>query len=231
MANGRWPARRNRSAPAQRSRDIAPPVSGFENGILQELPRLGHFAAALAGSAANGEDLLQDTLATALERRMQWRGDNLGGWLYAIMRNLNANRCRHERVLPMMALDEDIGLADGSSETLEIDRLGVEAALDGLEPDFRTVVILRDIEGYGYEEIAQILGIPCGTVMSRLSRARHRLAQTLSGEHGPEACDQNQRHADVEISETAPLRKPVPERRAATGPDRQAGHRHNAENA
>ena len=116
----------------------------------------------------------------ALERQTQWRGENLSGWLNAIMRSIDSNRKRHDRVLPMMVLDEDIGLEDRAAETREMDRIGVEAALDRLEPCFRAVVILRDIEGYSYEEIAEMLSIPCGTVMSRLARARHRMAETLS---------------------------------------------------
>ena len=188
-------------------------------------------AGALAGSAADGDDLLQNTLMVAFERRDQWRGENLGGWLYAIMRHIDANRRRHDRVLPMMVLDEDCGLADNSTEAIEIDRLGVEAAFDALEPDFRAVVILRDIEGYGYEEIADRLGIPLGTVMSRLSRARRRLAATLSGEHRPEARDQQKRHRDIEPSEPVSHGQPVAQSRAEPAPDRKARHRHHAEHA
>ncbi|MGV0817992.1 RNA polymerase sigma factor [Martelella sp. AMO21009] len=189
-ATGRWRARHDRAGTAQRRAEAAPSHSDFETEILAQLPKLRRMAGALAGSAADGDDLLQNTLTVAFERRSQWRGGNLGGWLYAIMRHIDANRRRHDRVLPMMVLDEDCGLADHSTEAIEIDRLGVEAALDALEPDFRTIVILRDIEGYGYEEIAERLGIPLGTVMSRLCRARRRLAAALSGEHRPETGDQ-----------------------------------------
>ena len=199
--------------------------------MLEQLPKLRRMAGALAGSAADGDDLLQNTLTVAFERRDQWRGENLGGWLYAIMRHIDANRRRHDRVLPMMVLDEDCGLADNSTEAVEIDRLGVEAALDALEPDFRAVVILRDIEGYGYEEIAERLAIPLGTVMSRLSRARRRLAAALSGEHRPEACHQQDRHRDVEPSKPVADRQPVAQPSAETAPDRKARHRHHAEHA
>ncbi len=199
--------------------------------MLEQLPKLRRMAGALAGSAADGDDLLQNTLTVAFERRDQWRGENLGGWLYAIMRHIDANRRRHDRVLPMMVLDEDCGLADNSTEAIEIDRLGVEAALDALEPDFRAVVILRDIEGYGYEEIAERLAIPLGTVMSRLSRARRRLAAALSGEHRPETCDQQDRHRDVEPSKPVADRQPVAQPSTETAPDRKARHRHHAEHA
>lgn len=199
--------------------------------MLEQLPKLRRMAGALAGSAADGDDLLQNTLMVAFERRDQWRGENLGGWLYAIMRHIDANRRRHDRVLPMMVLDEECGLADNSTEAIEIDRLGVEAALDALDPDFRAIVILRDIEGYGYEEIADRLGIPLGTVMSRLSRARRRLASALSGEHRPEACDQQDRHGDVEPSEPVSHGQPVAQSGAKTAPDRKARHRHHAEHA
>ncbi|WP_174800823.1 RNA polymerase sigma factor [Martelella limonii] len=178
MAPGRWHDLHERRSPAQRHQNAAPANRNFEAAILDELPRLRRLAGALAGCC--GDDLVQDCLAVALERQAQWRGDNLSGWLNAIMRSIDSNRRRHDRVLPMMVLDEDIGLEDRAAETREMDRIGVEAALDRLEPCFRAVVILRDIEGYNYEEIAEMLSIPCGTVMSRLARARHRMAETLS---------------------------------------------------
>ncbi len=198
---------------------------------MRQLPRLRRTAGALTGSAADGDDLLQNALVVAFERRLQWRGENLAGWLCAIMRHIDANRRRHERVLPMMVLDEDCGLDDHSAEAVEIERLGVEAALDTLEPHFRAIVILRDIEGYGYEEIAAMLAIPLGTVMSRLSRARHRLAIALSGEHRPEARDQQDRHTDIEPFEPATRGQPVPQPRTESAPDRKARYRHHAENA
>ncbi|WP_045682555.1 RNA polymerase sigma factor [Martelella endophytica] len=144
------------------------------------MPRLRRIAAALAGSASDGEDLLQDTVLMALQRHHQWHGENIGGWLYTIMLHLNANARRHRDTLPLLALD---GIEDwGEPQPDALMRARLINALEALAPDFREVVLLHDVEGYGYEDIAEKLSIPLGTVMSRLHRAKRHLAEGLVGE-------------------------------------------------
>ena len=176
-ANGRSHIRPDRVSSVKSFQGAA--KDGFEEKLLGALPRLRRIASALAGSAADGEDLLQDTLERALERKSQWQCENLGGWLYAIMRHLNANNRRHKNCLPMIDIDRLDNLSDGNGEAEGLYRLRLEQAIHALTPQYRNVVLLHVIEGYGYKDVALKLEIPVGTVMSRLSRAQHMLAASL----------------------------------------------------
>ncbi|HLP70640.1 MAG TPA: RNA polymerase sigma factor [Rhizobium sp.] len=157
------------------------PGSGlFEDNMLALLPGLRRYSRSLTRSDSDGEDLLQDCVETALARRGTWRGGSLKAWVYTIMTNLHHNRGRNARRFPAV----DIGEADHleapatAADPLERDRL--RAALDGLATEYRSVLMLVVVEGYAYQEVADMLGIPIGTVMSRLSRARERLRVVLT---------------------------------------------------
>jgi RNA polymerase sigma-70 factor (ECF subfamily) len=139
-----------------------------------------HFAArALTGNDADADDLLQDTLLKAWRSFDTFnRGDNLKAWLYTILRHAWLDRCRHRKLEPK-ALDPDADLvaAPAPAETaLSGDLL---AALRRLSPFHQTLLLLCDIEGLRYREIADALGIPIGTVMSGLHNARNRLREQL----------------------------------------------------
>lgn len=166
---------------AGRAREISSPGPGrFETEILALLPQLRRYSRSLTRSDTEGEDLLQDCVEKAFANRRNWRGLNLKAWAYTIMTNLHRNRHRARTRHPHVDIDEATGLAaqETQGDPLERDRLA--AALDGLAQDYRAVLMLVVVEGYGYQEVADMLGIPLGTVMSRLSRARAQLRDRLA---------------------------------------------------
>lgn len=158
----------------------SPGASPIEGDLLSLLPGLRRYSRSLSRSDADGEDLLQDCLEKALDQGATWRGTNFKAWIYAIMTNLNRNDHRRTVRNAVVSLEEapDIAAPAADGDALERDRL--QAALDGLPADYRSVLMLVVLEGYSYEEVADLLHIPIGTVMSRLSRARQRLRDVLA---------------------------------------------------
>jgi RNA polymerase sigma-70 factor, ECF subfamily len=152
--------------------------------MVAVLPRLRRFAYALTGSTEQGDDLVQETCLRALSRVERWQpGSRLDSWMYRIAQNLwldqmRANKVRGE-VVDIDAMDVMPG-SDGreiteSQLTLE----AVDAALQKLPAEQRAVVALVCIEGISYKEAAEITGVPMGTIMSRLARARQALHTIL----------------------------------------------------
>jgi RNA polymerase sigma-70 factor, ECF subfamily len=153
-----------------------------ETELLAALPRLRRYARSLSRDTAEAEDLLQDCVKRALEKQHTWRGENLAGWLVAVMSNLHCNRVRRTTAAMPDTPDADRTAApDPPADPLERRRL--QAAIDLLAADQRTVLMLVVVEGYTYAEVAAILDVPIGTVMSRLSRARASLVETLRGQN------------------------------------------------
>ena len=160
------------------------------NAVADQLPRhlpaLRRYARALTGDAAASDDLVQDCAERALSRAHLWREPgNMRAWLFTIMHNLNANRRRHAASRPTMAMARD--LPEAAWPARQIDSLAARqtlSALHQLSDPHRDVLILVAIEGMPYAEAAAVLGIPPGTVMSRLSRARAHL-RALTGETPP----------------------------------------------
>ena len=154
--------------------------------ILAELPRLRRYARALVGDRAAADDLVQDTLERAWSRVSQWRpGSDLRAWLFAIMHNLRIDQLRHPTI-PVTSLDElvvDPPIRATQADRIELNELG--AALGQLPEEQRAVVLLVALEDMSYAEVAATLGIPIGTVMSRLARGRDRLRRVLDGQRGP----------------------------------------------
>lgn len=161
----------------------SPAAGSFETEMLALMPMLRRYSRSLSRSDADGEDLLQDCVEKALTNKRQWRGTGLKSWAYTIMTNLYRNRHRAEKRHPSESLDghESIAGAETLSDTLENDRL--HGALALLSPDMRAVLMLVTVEGYSYQEAAETLAIPLGTVMSRLSRARETLRQHLAADN------------------------------------------------
>ncbi len=153
------------------------------HSIELHLPRLRRYALALARDHARADDLVQDTVERALRKFSLWRrGTDLRAWLFTIMHNLYLNQIRDERAAAHTPLSDDVGeLAGASAHTdrLEIRDLG--SALQRLSPEFREVILLVGLEQLSYQETAAVLGVPVGTVMSRLARARERLRALLEG--------------------------------------------------
>ena len=157
--------------------------------LTAELPRLRRYARALVGDRALADDLVQDTLERAWSRAAQWRGETNGaslhGWLLSIMHNLRMDQLR--RASPDVQALDDETLAQpvraAQADALEVRDL--DRALRLLPEDQRTVLLLVTLEELPYAEVARLLHVPLGTVMSRLSRARERLRAILSGAAPP----------------------------------------------
>lgn len=150
--------------------------------LVEQLPRLRRYARALTRDAAHADDLVQDTIERALVKIELWRpGSDLRAWLFSLMHNLFVNQARGGR-REETGLDEagDVPVSGGQMDALAL--RDIHAALSRLPVEQREVIVLVGLEQFGYAEAADILGIPRGTVMSRLSRGRERLRQLLAGE-------------------------------------------------
>jgi RNA polymerase sigma-70 factor (ECF subfamily) len=152
--------------------------------MVAVLPRLRRFAYALTGSAEQGDDLVQDACLRALSRIDQWQpGTRLDSWMYRIAQNIwldrvRANKVRGE-VVDVEAAEGIVGSDGRDVAESELTLQAVAAALARLPVEQRAVVALVCVEGASYKEAAEITGVPIGTVMSRLARARRALAVVL----------------------------------------------------
>ena len=166
----------------------------FEKDALPLLSGLYGAALRLTRNPADAEDLLQETYLRAYRGFAGFtEGTNLKAWLYRILTNTFINAYRKRQREPVTVLEDEIPDwylydrldADGDSASAEsqvLDRIpdeDVKRALDELPEGFRMAVWLADVEGFAYKEIAEILGIPIGTVMSRLHRGRKALEKRL----------------------------------------------------
>jgi RNA polymerase sigma-70 factor (ECF subfamily) len=157
-----------------------PPSKSFENELAELLPRLRRFAHGLSRSTADADDLTQTTIERALRAKAQWQpGTRLDSWLYKIMRNLWVDtvraRGRTERVEAPAEDAATIGHDPRDGIEAGIDLQRVMAAMDRLPDEQREVIALILVEGFGYREAAELLGLPIGTVSSRLVRGRTAL--------------------------------------------------------
>ncbi len=148
--------------------------------IVAHIPRLRRYARALAGDSHRADDLVQDTLERALAKFYLWRhGSDLRAWLFTIMHNVFINQLRARRELALDEAVEDGLRSAPQSDPLELRDL--DAALRRLPVEQREVLLLVGLEQLSYAEVSKALGIPAGTVMSRLSRGRERLRAVMSG--------------------------------------------------
>ncbi len=160
--------------------------------IEAQIPGLRRFASALLrGDRERADDLVQDTLERALSRWHRRRPEgNLRGWLYTILYNrfLSEQQRLRRRGLHRAPLEEtEIPGVDGGQDSA-LEHRDLLRAFSGLPEEQRSVLLLIAVEDLSYEEAAQVLGVPIGTVMSRLSRARDRLRRHMYGnidEEGP----------------------------------------------
>lgn len=155
----------------------------FRAELVGLLPRLRRFGRALAGNREDADDLVQMALERALNRREQWQtGTRMLSWLFRIMQNAWIDevraRSRRDRVLAPEEAGEHVGV---STTDAQIDALAVRKALERLDDDQRVAVSLVLVEGLPYKEAAAVLGIPIGTLTSRLARARGELQLLLTG--------------------------------------------------
>jgi RNA polymerase sigma-70 factor, ECF subfamily len=161
--------------------------TAFETDAIPFMRQLYPVAVRLTGNQCDAEDLIQETFARAYVKFYQFTpGTNLGGWLYRILLSTFYSKCRQRtrrpaEVLALSPEEHPAGLTTPPSRSAEAEALGdlgdseVLRALAGLPSVYKSVIYLADIENYRYNEIAEVLGIPVGTVMSRAHRGRTML--------------------------------------------------------
>src|ERR1700728_1832320 len=154
-------------------------LSEFHEHIKVAIPALRRYARALTRNAETADDIVQDTLVRALRSEHLFHGGDTRAWVYTILTNLNPNRLRSLSRRPSLAPIKDSDAATGGPEAGSRD---ISRALDELAEDQRSALLLVVLEGLTYREVAEIQGVPIGTVMSRLARARSQIKAYLDGE-------------------------------------------------
>jgi RNA polymerase sigma factor (sigma-70 family) len=154
--------------------------SSFEGQLAELLPRLRRFAHALSHDSADADDLTQATIERALRSRDRWQeGTRLDSWSYRIMRNLwiDTARSRSRKIAREVPEEEGLSIGEDPRDAMDaaVDLKRVMAAMGRLPDDQREVVALILVEGFGYREVSEMLGLPIGTVSSRLVRGRTAL--------------------------------------------------------
>ncbi|WGT65891.1 sigma-70 family RNA polymerase sigma factor [Variovorax paradoxus] len=157
--------------------------------LAEQIPSLRRYARALTGNAWAADDLVQDTLERACSKWRLWLvGSDLRAWLFSIMHNIFASQLRRSppphRVVPLDEAAQELhgGVDPGRDLGTGLD---LQRCLMQLPEDQRIVLLLVTLEDFSYAEVAKVLGVPAGTVMSRLSRARIRLRELMDGASVP----------------------------------------------
>ena len=158
-------------------------MDGPDRDFVPHIPRLRRYARALTGERARADDLVQDTLERALIKLHLWQpGSDLRAWLFTLMHNVFINQLRAQSARSAIGLDDEAAqVAVRPTQTDGLEVRDLQAALLRLPQEQREVLLLVGLEQMTYEETAGVLGIPVGTVMSRLSRGRERLRALLAG--------------------------------------------------
>ena len=167
-----------------------------DTNLLHYIDGLYGYAMALTRNQADAEDLVQETYVRAIRGAESLRaGSNVKNWLFTILRNIRLNQLRQQRTAPkLIELDADEGKTDIAIETSpdayahyvgKTERERVREAIQQLSSELREIILLREFEELTYREIANLLGCPIGTVMSRLARARSKLRTLISVSDAP----------------------------------------------
>ena len=158
-------------------------MNEFSARVHELIPRLRRYARALTGERSAADDLVQDTLERAWNKLHLWRdGSDLRAWLFTIMHNVHVNQVRSRMAAATVPLDEAAEAPVRATQSDMLEVRDIDTALQQLSIDQRQVLLLVAVERMSYEETARTLGIPIGTVMSRLARGRERLRMVLAGE-------------------------------------------------
>jgi len=166
-------------------------TASFSQTALEHLDSLYGYALILTRDQTAAEDLVQETYLRAVRAFEQLAPSNLKSWLFVVMRNAWLNQLRHNRSGPRFVEldDEEIGYVHQNDRVNEdphvvylrkMEREQIRAAIADLPELYREIIVLRDLEGFSYQEIATMLSCPAGTVMSRLGRARAKLRRALA---------------------------------------------------
>ena len=157
-------------------------MSDVHRLIVDQIPHLRRYARALVGNKAQADDLVQDCLERAWSRMHLWTvGTNIRAWLFTILHNLHLNAARHRRAMPGIVPLEAAGLEPPVRPTQEddLEALSVWQAFCSLPEPQRAAILLVTLEEMSYEEAAAVLGIPIGTLMSRIHRGREKLRRLI----------------------------------------------------
>ena len=157
-------------------------MSDVFNRIEQEIPRLRRYARALTRDPSAADDLVQDCLARALAKSHLWQeGTDLRAWLFTILHNQYVNQVRRSvREGAAVAVSEtEPSLTHAADQGKRLELRDLDRALAKLPDEQRTVILLVGLEGMRYEAVADIIGVPVGTVRSRLSRGREALRRLM----------------------------------------------------
>lgn len=157
------------------------------DAIIAEIPRLRRYARALTGRSDTADDLVQDTLERCLEKWRFWQRErDLRPWLFSIMHNLHVDIQRRQGRIDYQADENLPELLQRANQDDELELRDLDRALARMSVEQREILLLVGLEELSYGEIAKVLNVPLGTVMSRLSRARSRLKSMLAGESVPQ---------------------------------------------
>jgi RNA polymerase sigma factor (sigma-70 family) len=157
----------------------------FERTVLAHLDAAYNLARWLTRDDRDADDVVQEAYLRAYQFFDGFHGDNSRAWLLTIVRHTCYTWLRKNRAPESMAFDEELDCVESADNTEDLlqqsaDRQVLRQALEELPVEFREVIVLRELEDLSYKEIAGIVGVPLGTVMSRLARARHRLQASLT---------------------------------------------------
>ena len=158
-----------------------PPMNEAER-LVELIPRLRRYARALVGDRASADDLVQDTLERAWAKlHLYRRGTDLRAWLFTVMHNVHVNKVRATRATDPLD-DESPEMAQRAVQGDALMVRDLDRSIALLPAEQRAVLLLVTLEDMSYEDVARTLGIPMGTVMSRLSRAREKLRGMMMGQ-------------------------------------------------
>ncbi len=150
--------------------------------LIELLPRLKRFAFALARNGVDADDLLQSTIERLLVKNAP-EGADLSRWSFRVCKNIWIDEIRSRAVRSAAPIDDRYDIAGDDGESIALSRLKLEetrAAMERLSDDQRATLLLVAVEGLSYREAADTLGVPIGTIMSRLGRARRALADAFA---------------------------------------------------
>ena len=182
-------------------------MEDFGRLLENEIPRLRRYARALTRDAARADDLVQETLCRALRKAHLWQpGSNLRAWLFTLLHNQHVNDVRKVMREGLSASVDEMAsqLPMPPTQAAKLEMRDLDRAIGQLPDEQRQVVLLIGLEGLRYEQVAEILDVPVGTVRSRLSRARETLRRLMDlPDFGRHRGESPRRRGESDGTETA----------------------------